>query len=149
MAGNHRCVDRFEISDLVHRYCDALCERDIDAWVGTWARDGVWNVGRGPVAGHGELSLAFRRIMALFDHVIQLTHNGEVAVAGDGAKGRWYVTEYGLTAKGRKTFYIGHYDDQYRRTPDGWRFDRRIVTWHYHGEPDLGGVFGPPEGYET
>ena len=33
---------------------------------------------------------------------MQLTHNGQVSVDGDRATGRWYVTEYGLTAKGRK-----------------------------------------------
>jgi hypothetical protein len=110
--------DRIEIQELVHRYCDALCRRDCDAWVATWAEDGLWNSGR-----------------------------GEVEVDGDTAHGRWYITEYGLTAKGRRTFYIAHYDDDYRRTAEGWRFARRIATWPYHGEPDLTGTFGPPPGY--
>jgi ketosteroid isomerase-like protein len=139
--------DRIEIQELVHRYCDALCRRDREAWVATWAEDGVWNVGRGEVVGQDALSEAFLRIMELFEHVLQIIHNGEASVDGDVARGRWYITEYGLTAKGRRTFYIAHYDDAYLRTAHGWRFARRRATWHYHGEPDLTGVFGPPPGY--
>lgn len=139
--------DQTQIRSLVHRYCDALCKRNREAWIATFAEDGVWNTGRGEVAGHVALSDAFARIMELFQHVLQLTHNGEVNVDGDAAHGRWYITEYGLTAKQRRTFYIAHYDDDYRRTADGWRFQRRIATWLYHGEPDLRGTFGPPPGY--
>jgi hypothetical protein len=60
--------------------------------------------------------------MELFAHVLPLAHNGAVNVIGDTAQGRWYLTEYGLTTKGRRTFYIVHYDDEYRRTAAGWRF---------------------------
>jgi hypothetical protein len=95
----------------------------------------MWNSGRGEVVGHGALSDAFLQIMELFQHVLQLTHNGEVNVDGDAAHGCWYITEYGLTAKQRRTFYIAHYDDDYRRTADGWKFQRRTVTWHYHYRP--------------
>jgi ketosteroid isomerase-like protein len=146
-GGAKMSSDQIEIQELVHRYCDALCQRDRDAWVATFAEDGMWTSGRGEVVGRDALSDAFLRVMELFQHVLQLTHNGEVKVDGDTAHGRWYITEYGLTAKGRHTFYIAHYDDDYRRTTEGWRFTRRIVTWHYHGEPDLTGTFGPPPGY--
>lgn len=57
MSRDHWCADRLEIAELVHRYCDALCERDKAAWVGTWAPDGEWNIGRGPVVGHVELEI--------------------------------------------------------------------------------------------
>ncbi len=142
-------MDRTEIAELVHRYCDALCQRNHDAWVETFANDGIWNGGRGEMAGRPALSATFKKVMELFDHVLQLTHNGAVKVDGDAARGRWYVTEYGLTAKGRRTLYIVHYDDEYRRTAEGWRFSRRTVTWHYQGPPDLSGNFGPPAGYST
>ena len=79
--------DRTEIGELVHRYCDALCQRDRDAWVGTFAETGVWTIGRGAVVGHDALSAAFLKIMALFEHVIQLTHSGEVKLDGDTARG--------------------------------------------------------------
>lgn len=143
------CADRAEIGELVHRYCDALCRRNEEAWVATWTEDGNWDIGRGAVVGREDLRGAFRKIMELFDHVIQLTHNGEIELHGDHGRGRWYVTEYGTTAKGQRVFYIAHYDDEYRRTSAGWRFSRRVGTWHYHGDPDLTGEFGAPAGYTT
>ena len=88
--------DRIEIAGLVHRYCDALCRRDQDAWVRTFAEPRSWNNGRGEVVGHEALSAAFLKIMAPFEHVLQLTHNGEVEVDGHMARGRWYIMEYGL-----------------------------------------------------
>ena len=35
----------------------------------------------------------------------------------------------------------GHYDDTYRRTPEGWRFTSRHLTKYYQGPPDLLGEF--------
>ena len=96
------CLDKVAIGELVHRYCDSLCQRDLDGWVTTFADDGVWDIGRGEVIGRSALSDAFRTIMSLFAHVIPLAHNGEVHVSGNTAHGRWYHTEYGLTTKGRR-----------------------------------------------
>jgi ketosteroid isomerase-like protein len=143
-----RISDRIAIQELVHRYCDALCQRDLGALVDTFTNDGIWDVGQGPAVGREALSEKFSKVFELFDHVIQLTHNGEVKLSGDLAKGRWYATEYGLTAKGRRIFYILHYDDEYRRTDDGWRFFRRKGVWHYQDAPDLSGHFGPPPGFD-
>ena len=142
-------ADRIEIQDLVHRYCDALCQRDHKALVDTFAADGVWDIGQGEVVGRNALSEKFHKVFELFDHVLQLTHNGAVELNGDTAHGRWYVTEYGLTAKGRRTFYIIHYHDEYCRTEKGWRFSRRTGVWHYQDAPDLSGNFGPPPGFST
>lgn len=141
--------DRIAIQELVHRYCDALCQRDLGALVDTFTIEGIWDVGQGPVVGRKALSEKFRKVFELFDHVIQLTHNSEITIEGELAKGRWFVTEYGLTAKGRRIFYIVHFDDEYRRTDDGWRFSRRTATWHYQDAPDLSGHFGPPPGFDT
>jgi hypothetical protein len=44
-------------------------------------------------------------------------------------------------ADGSKTVLAGHYDDTYRRTPDGWKFASRGLTIYYRGAPDLTGIF--------
>lgn len=136
-----------EIRALVHRYCDAITHGDERQWIETWTDDGVWNIGRGDIVGRDSLVAAYRKAMGLFDHVVQLTHNGTASIDGDNATGRWYITEHGRSLKGTLFFYICHYDDQYRKTETGWRFARRMGTWHYQGEPDLRGTFGPPPGY--
>ena len=98
--------DQIVIEELVHGYCDALSRRDHDAWVETFAEAGVSNSGPGDVVGHDAFSAAFLRITALFAHVLQLTHKDETKVDGDTARGHWYITEYGITAKGKAAFYI-------------------------------------------
>lgn len=135
------------IRSLVHRYADAACRDDHEAWVGTWADDGVWEIGRGPVVGRAAIAAAFARAMGLFEAVVQLAHNGEATVDGDRATGRWYMSEATLTHTGKRALYYGYYDDVYVRTAAGWRFASRRLTWLYQGPPDLTGAFGPPAGY--
>lgn len=141
--------DLDQIRALIHRYCDAVCCNDHDAFAATWHEDGRWEIGRGPVVGRSAIAEAFATAMGLFESVIQLTHQGTAMVDGDEGRGRWYMTEHCRTRTGRNLFYIGAYDDTYRRTPDGWRFASRTLTWHYQGPPDLTGVFGPPPGYHA
>ena len=138
--------DHEQLRALVHRYCDAVCSGNDQQWMNTWTEDAVWNIGRGDVNGRVAIMHAYRTAMALFECVYQLTHNGAVAVDGSTATGRWYMTEHGRTRKGNPIFYLAHYDDQYRKCDDGWRFSARILTWHYYGKPDLSGSFGTPPG---
>ncbi len=137
------------IADLVHAYADAVCRRDVAAWSATWAADGVWEIGRGPVVGAAEITAAFERAMGLFEAVVQVALNGTATVdatAGTGS-GRWYMQEFARTVSGKRLQYLGFYDDTYVHTSAGWRFASRTLTWLYQGPPDLSGEFGPPAGY--
>lgn len=135
-----------KIRALIHRYCDAVCTSNAEQWIDTWIHDGVWNIGRGDVVGREAILAAYQKAMSLFEHIFQLTHNGTASIDGDTATGSWYVTEHGRSLKGTPVLYIFHYDDEYRKTEDGWRFARRAITWHYLGKPDMTGMFGPPPG---
>ena len=138
------------IRTLVHRYADAVCRDDHDAWLDTWADDATWEIGRGPVVGRAAIGAAFGRAMDLFEAVVQLAHNGSADLDGsdpDRATGRWYMSEACRTRSGKTLHYLGYYDDRYVRTAEGWRFASRRLTWLYQGPPDLGGTFGPPPGY--
>ncbi len=138
------------IRALLHRYADAVCRADIEAWACTWCEDGVWEIGRGPVTGRAAIRTAFATSMGLFHAVKQVLLNHEISVDGDRATGRAYMSEIGRARSGRNVLYLGHYDDIYRRDADGhWLFERRTLHWHYQGPPDLTGVFGAPEGYHT
>lgn len=138
------------IRTLVHRYADAVCHDDSEAWLATWADDATWEIGRGPVVGREAIGAALGRAMELFEAVVQLAHNGSAELDPadpDVATGRWYMSEACRTRSGKVLHYLGHYDDRYTRTTDGWRFASRRLTWLYQGPPDLSGTFGPPPGY--
>ena len=63
-----------------------------------------------------------------------------VVEAGTGT-GRWYIQEQFQRIDGDVGIMVGHYDDTYVRTPDGWRFTGRNLTVHYGGKPDLSTSF--------
>ncbi len=145
-------LDDLVIRRLAHRYCDAVCQGDSASWIETWDPEGVWEIGRGPVEGAAAIREAFDTSMDLFESVNQLIFNGSADLDHDSGtgSGRWYMTEFARTRTGRNLFYLGHYDDTYRRSQAGdWRFASRTLNWLYQGPPDLSGVFGPPPGYTT
>src|SRR5262249_10799389 len=137
-------TDAEALHDLVHRYSDAVCRRDVEAWATTWDVDGEWDSGRGPSTGRVAITAAFEKAISLFEAVVQLVHNGSATVQGDTGHGRWYMSEAARTRTGRNLHYLFYYDDEYVRRPDGWHFGRRTLTWLYDGPPDLSGRFGPP-----
>jgi 3-phenylpropionate/cinnamic acid dioxygenase small subunit len=51
-----------------------------------------------------------------------------VDVAGDRATGRAYYCYYGKTDQTPQLLTMGQYDDEFVRTPDGWRLHRRQIT---------------------
>lgn len=139
-----------EIRDLVHRYSDAVVHADRDQWAGTWAADAVWDLGRGRrVEGRDAILEAWITAMTRFDAVVQTVMNGTADLdetAGTGS-GRWYIHEVMQRSAGDRTLMVGHYDDRYVRTADGWRFAERSLVQHYAGPADLSGTFfGATEG---
>jgi len=140
---------RDDINDLVHSYCDRVCNNDQEAWLDLWTEDGVWNIGRGPVHGRNEIRAAMATAMDLFESVIQLAFNGTATTDEAAGEGRWYFSEFAKTKSGKTLFYLGYYDDTYRCVDDEWKFASRTLTWLYQGPPDLSGVFGPPAGYSS
>ena len=65
----------------------------------------------------------------------------------DRGRGSWYLIELNNRAHGDGTLHLGHYDDEYVRTPAGWRFASRAMHVIYRGTLDRGVVVPlPPRG---
>ena len=128
--------DRFEIQDLVHNYCDAICHKNVQAVVDLYTEDGVWEVFGQKNEGKKNLLKAYERVYTkYFMESKQLAHNNTVKIEGDTAYGRWYITEYSRTLKdGHEIFYLGQYDDVYQKTPAGWKFAKRTTTKLHYNE---------------
>ncbi len=133
--------DDLEIRNLVSRYADAVCRRDADQWIGTWAEGCHWDLGGGRVTEGRAATLGlWTTSMARYPFVAQLVLNGIVHVDGDAATGRWYILELNHLADGTGVLHAGNYDDRYVRTPDGWRFASRAIQMFYRGALDPGTV---------
>ncbi|HEY6870007.1 MAG TPA: nuclear transport factor 2 family protein, partial [Novosphingobium sp.] len=59
--------------------------------------------------------------------VKQFLHNHEIALAGDTASGFCYLDARYAT-NGESLIVAARYDDEYRRTEDGWRISRTRVN---------------------
>ncbi len=142
-------MSRDAIEDLVHRYSDAVVHADRVQWSATWADDAVWDLGKGRrVEGRQAIGDQWASAMTRFEAVVQTVMNGSVDLddkAGVGT-GRWYIHEVMHRSGGKRSLMVGHYDDRYVRTDDGWRFAARSLVQHYAGPGDLSGTFRAAEG---
>jgi len=60
------------------------------------------------------------------DFLLQNTHPGTIALDGDTASGRAYISELGRTRDSRQRLNYAIYHDRYQRTGDGWKFTERV-----------------------
>jgi ketosteroid isomerase-like protein len=133
--------DELEIRNLVARYGDAVCRRDGDAWAATWTVDCRWDLGGGRVTHGRAASLAlWQEATARYPWVAQLPASGTVEVDGDRAVGTWYVLELNHLPDGAGALHLGHYEDEYAKTADGWLFASRTFHMLYRGALDPGVV---------
>lgn len=127
-----RLEDREAIWHLMLAYRRELDRRDFAAYARLFTDDGEWAGNLGVARGHAEIEQLLIRTLAGFDGPetahLHLVDNAEIHVDGDtaSAESHWvYVTRDGL---GRPVLsLIGHYEDVIVRTPDGWRFKRRVA----------------------
>jgi uncharacterized protein (TIGR02246 family) len=139
--------DELAIRNLVARYCDAVCRRDAARWAATWAEDGTWDLGGGRVT-HGRAAAVelWSSALAKYPWVAQLAPTGTVEVSGDTGRGAWWVLELNHLPDGTGALHLGHYDDEYRRTEEGWQFSSRRFAMVYRGPLDPGTVVPLPAG---
>ena len=130
------------IPGVVHRYADAVCRHDADAWASCWAEDAVWVLdAERRVHGRDAIVEQWTTEMAKYAVVVQLVANGDATIDGSNATGRWYIHEYNKRADGSPAILIAYYDDDYRLVDGDWLFTRRELTRFYQGPPGLTGTF--------
>jgi hypothetical protein len=136
-------LDYVDVSRLVHRYADAVVQRNGVQWTSCWAPDAAWDLGGRTVEGRDAIGRLWYTAMAGFAAVYHVIHNGEVWAGADAdhARGRWYVSERYQRADGVRGVLLAHYDDTYVRAEGTWRFASRRLTAHYAGAPDLSDTF--------
>jgi len=127
--------DELEIRDLVSRFADILNRNALGELGELFAPDGALEVvGEGTHVGASAIEAFFSDTLAAWSGFMHAVHAGRVQL-GTGprpleAKGRWYLSEFGLR-EGVDTCASGAFTDQYRKGPDGWRFARRRYDRYY------------------
>jgi type II secretory pathway pseudopilin PulG len=145
-------LDYLEIQQLVRKSAWALDSGDNYgyAYADLFTPDGAFvgtNQGTEGRTIHGRDQLATLARGGTRGHTVQshLTMNHIVKASGDGATGRAYVVvvDVGVVGKPNRVNHGGYYDDEYEKTPQGWRFKRRT---YYESKVDVWPASAPRPG---
>ncbi len=135
-----RVADELEIRNLLARLAMAADEGTPEEYAALFTEDARWIMA--PLAGAAQAfppresrdeivaSLRERRASggggpgSHTRHVVAMTH---VDIAGDTARSRSYMTYYRETASAPQLALIAVYDDDFRRTVDGWKLCARDI----------------------
>ena len=112
--------DRDAILQLLYRFNHAIDDGDAEAWADTFTEDGEFHA-MGQVFSGREALLDWATSVPAMRRV---TMNPVVDVEGDTA----HVRAYQMMNIAGSLPTIGVYDDVVVRTPDGWRFAKRVFT---------------------
>ena len=129
---------RSELSDLVHRYALLVDDRDWAGVAALFTEDGVLVSPQPPRTLEPDVELRgredIRAALTNLERMVRTVHEvfGEVyEETPDGASGVVRGAAHHLSERdGRLMDLVWRlrYDDDYRRTADGWRFARRALT---------------------
>ncbi len=118
-----RLEDESDIRRLKARYLNACDAKDVAAMRACFCEDAVIEF---PPLGQFDLD----GLVGIFEQMAATTpivdvhhgHNGEIAIDGDTASGRWNLGFATYDPRNQAFRMLSSfYDDEYRRTKDGWR----------------------------
>lgn len=123
------CRDDLEIRALAASFTEAANSRDHAGAAALFAEDGVWLLpGLGEVTGRLRIAETMAEVLGGFEFLVQVLHQGSVAIEDDQARARWYLGEQARDSEGRTWATTAVYDDCLSRT-DGWAFASRRLTF--------------------
>lgn len=124
--------DRLAILGLQVDYARAADSFDGSQYAAVFTEDGVLDAtGCGiPIAvGHDAIAATMNNAFAQQTHNVHFTTNQRVLeIDGDHATGFAYFLQRSLLKNGGRTEFAGRYDDEYRRTAQGWKISRRVLV---------------------
>jgi ketosteroid isomerase-like protein len=130
------------IRELRYKYAWAVDAGDVDRFLDLFTTEAEIRfpqeaADRLPVSGRDELAEFVRTIDNTLRFSAHMLHNPTITVDGDEARGTWYVDVPEVTADGA-VWVQGRYEDEYRRTEDGWKFTSIEISYNYRASPAEG-----------
>jgi ketosteroid isomerase-like protein len=145
MSNLQAIADRFEIEALRSEFTDAVMMHDYDRLASLFTQDGVLRIPHinAETVSREELRARAERLQGLWEYFVQTTHPGMIQLEGDTASGRAYISEFGRFRDGSSHLNYAVYHDRYQRTPDGWKFTKRVYEVRYQDNTPLAGSAAP------
>ena len=128
-------ADRAEIRDVIVRYGWAIDTKDWALLDTCFTEDAEVDYSSNPGGKKGpyrQVRSWFEKMLSAFPVTQHLMSNIDVQLDGDRATARTMVTnpQGAATSAGPLHFFYvgGRYDDDFVRTPEGWRIAKRVET---------------------
>lgn len=123
-------TDRDEIIDVLVRYATGIDRRDWPLFRTVFTDDCVLDYGEiGSWTGADAVTEFMDQTHAQAGHTLHRLSNHAITVDGDTATARTYVDALILAQDNNSGVNaVGFYDDEFVRTPKGWRLARRLFT---------------------
>jgi hypothetical protein len=124
-------IDKVEIQETISIYHEGASKADYDQMMTTFLPDGIWEVPGMELRSQGidDIRSTMTELMAPIEYLMQINAPAIIGVDGDRASARSLIRE---CAKFRDRpglmDVVGQFNDELRRTPDGWRFAHRTFT---------------------
>ncbi|HMK12510.1 MAG TPA: nuclear transport factor 2 family protein [Acidimicrobiales bacterium] len=133
--------DRDDIIDLAIAYAWALDTKKLEDLRAVFAADATATLRGVDCASVDEIIARIGGAVLRLDATQHLVGNHQVRVDGDTGRHRCQLQSQHVLAgtDGGDTFIVGgYYEDQVKRTPDGWRIAHRLMqqTWS-SGNPNV------------
>ena len=135
--------DELALRNLMGRYADAVNRVDADAWIATWAEDGIWNLLGNPVSGRDNILALWKQMMSSFEFALMLPSTCLFEVDGETASGHWYLHEYTRDPECNASTVLSRYRDTYVKQDGQWLYKSRDYGFIYNGASDLSGDYTP------
>ncbi len=127
----HLLEDRAAIQDLRFRYHVAVNEKALESIPGLFTQDAeVYFEGIGSAAGQREISTLYHDVVGQSPFIKQFIHNHVIRLEGDVATGLSYL-DARTVRDGESLLVAARFDDRYRRTSDGWKFQSLRLTLYF------------------
>jgi uncharacterized protein (TIGR02246 family) len=118
------------IRRLTHEYSRAVDSSRLEDVVALFTADAEWDVtdfGMEVVRGAEAIRAFYAGLIENTTHRCHLALNHIIDVDGDTASATVYVHAFVITTEGSRDESLGYYSDDYVRTPEGWKFQRRAA----------------------
>jgi ketosteroid isomerase-like protein len=137
MTDQQRVADEHDILKLANAYSHAVMRRDGKLAALTYTEDGqLVAFGRPPIVGREALSAAFTATFSPLSFITQACIGSVIEVQGDTALASFAVNEFFRPQAGQADTLMtcmGMYEDELRRTAEGWRFAKRKFSPFFRG----------------
>jgi len=138
MSEIERLLIEHACARLQTQYCIHADACDVEAFTALFAEDGSVKVPEHPAfVGHAAIRASMQALAATGVVMRHIAANSLIEVRSENeAQGLCYLVAYGSTAPADANGWrpmedpgtIGHYEDVFCRTPQGWRFKSRVLT---------------------